>query len=90
MKEVLLNLVQAIKGGDLKTVKELFSSLSETETEETLVTHAQGSVAVKRPCGESEIRIWNPTLLMLAVTEWYPAIVSFLASFQVSTAFLYS
>ena len=83
MKQITINLIQAIKGGDLKTVKELFSCLSETETEEVLLTHAQGSVAVKRPSGDSEIRIWNPTLLMLAVSEWYPAIVNYLASFKV-------
>ena len=86
MRQVLLSLIKAVKAGDLKSIKEIMTSITDTkEREDILSTHAQGNVIIKRPCGESEIQIWNPTIIMLAVTEWYPTIVEYFASFEVGS-----
>ncbi len=76
-----MKIFTAIHGGDLKSLKQIFEISTKDEIEELLSCRAEPTVVLRRPSNGSDVRIYKPTPLIAAVSDWYTDIVEYLASF---------
>jgi ankyrin repeat protein len=78
MKVLDLRVFAAIKAGDMKTLRQIFDTSTETEVSELLATRQEESAMVRRPSNSKEVYIRRPTLLVSASAEWYTEILDYL------------
>ena len=83
-------LVSAVKGGDLKYLKEVFAVCEKDEVCHLVRRRHPQSALVRRPSNGRELHVREPTLLMVAVAGWYDDVLEYLASFEVRKANLIS
>ena len=82
MKLLNMKVFSAIRGGDLRTLKQVFEISTPKEIEELLRERQDERVILRRPSNGKEIQVRRPTPLMVAVCEWYVDIVDHIASFH--------
>lgn len=80
-------ILSAIKGGDLKYLKELFAVSTDEERTDILKSRAADGVVVVRPSSGNEVVVKAPSPLVISIAEWHPEVVEFLASYKVSLKF---
>ena len=88
MKLFTDDLVTSIKNKDLSLIKDSLSRLSDTERRDALTTSTCGCVVIRRPSSHSDVTIYKPSPLMLAVSEQCSEVVTYLAAFQVNNVII--